>query len=104
MHNRFFGPKPRDAMTKDGAERLAIEALGFLAGDTGLLQRFFALSGLEPSNVRRAAAEPLFLAAVLDYLASDESLLLSFAKSAGREPAAVLRARELLSPRSEDSI
>jgi hypothetical protein len=44
------------------------------------------------------------LATVLDYLASDESLLLSFAKSAGREPAAVLRARELLSPRSEDSI
>ncbi len=80
---------------KGGAET-AIEALAWLAADQTRLERFLALSGLGPENLRRAAAEPRFLAAVLDYLASDEALLIAFARDSARRPEEVARARAAL--------
>ena len=50
------------------AEALAIQALGFVAADPVLLPRFLALTGIEASEIRRAAAEPGFLAGVLNFL------------------------------------
>ena len=81
----------------EGAQTVAIDALGFLAGDPERLSRFLALSGLGPHNLRQAATSPGFLAAVLDYLAADEPLLLAFAAAQGIDPAAVVRARDKLS-------
>ncbi len=78
------------------AETTAISALGFLAAEESRLDRFLALSGLGPHNLRRAAADPGFLAAVLDYVAADERLLVAFAADQGLDPAAVARARESL--------
>lgn len=74
------------------AESLAIEALAFLAADEERLSRFLALSGIDPANIRQAAADPGFLAAVLDYLAGDERLLLMFAEQVGRDPGDVNKA------------
>jgi hypothetical protein len=48
-------------------------------------------------NLRAAAAEPGFLAAILDHLASDEQLLLAFSAHAGQHPEAIAKAREILS-------
>jgi hypothetical protein len=48
--------------------------------------------------LRAAAAEPGFLAAVLDHLASDERLLLAFAAHAGQDASLVVQARDTLSP------
>jgi hypothetical protein len=79
-----------------GAESTAISALGFLAADEERLERFLALSGLGPHNLRRAAADPRFLAAVLDYLVADEGLLVAFAQQEGLDPGAVARARDRL--------
>ena len=87
-----------------GADALAIDALGFLAADPERLARFLALSGLGPHNLRRAAASPEFLAAVLDYLAADEALLLAFAAAEGVAPNAVISARaRLVGPPPESS-
>ena len=80
----------------EAAESLAIDALGFLAADPERIARFLALSGLGPHNLRRAAASPEFLAAVLDHLAADEPLLVAFAAAQGVEPAAVTAARDTL--------
>ncbi len=77
-------------------EALAIEALGFLAGDPERLARFLDLSGLGPGNLRQAAAEPSFLLAVLDHLAGDERLLVAFAEAQGVRPAAIVVARDAL--------
>ncbi len=77
-------------------ERIAIAALGFLAAEESRLERFLALSGLGPHNLRQAAADPGFLAAVLDYVAADERLLVAFAAEQGLDPAAVTRAKESL--------
>lgn len=84
---------------KAQGEALAIEALGFLAGDPERLSRFLALSGLGPGNLRRAAAEPGFFLAVLDHLAADERLLVAFAAAQGIDPAAIVAAREALAGR-----
>ena len=69
--------------TGDAAERLAIDALTFLAGEPEAFGRFLALTGMEPESLRSAAADPEFLRGVLDYLVGDEPLLLLYAAHAG---------------------
>jgi hypothetical protein len=85
----------------EGGREIAIEALAWLAADENRLERFLALSGLGPQNLRKAAAEPRFLTAILDYLASNEALLVDFARDSKRAPEDVARAHAaLLSPES----
>jgi hypothetical protein len=85
------GPQARQA-----ACDLAVEALGYLAGDPELLSRFLALTGIDPDSVRSAAGEPGFLAGILDYVAADERLLLAFATHAGVGPEEIETARQAL--------
>jgi hypothetical protein len=73
-------------------EMLAISALAFLAEEPERLSRFLDLTGLSPATLRQAAAEPRFLASVLDYLGADESLLLAFAANAQVAPEAIAAA------------
>ncbi|MFD1701534.1 DUF3572 domain-containing protein [Methylopila henanensis] len=80
----------------DSAGGVAARALGFLAADPDRLGRFFALSGLDPSNVRAAAADPGFLPSVLDHVLADERLLLDFAEAEALAPETVSEARRLL--------
>src|ERR1700694_3472195 len=103
MQNPNFrvSPAKQPKLTKSGAETIAIEVLAFLANDPARFECFLALSGAGLDNLRAAAAEPLFLAAVLDHLASDEGLLLAFAAQAKQNPEEIAKARELLSPPSE---
>ena len=86
-----------DSVDRDAAESLAVQALGYLAGEPERLGRFLALSGLGPEQVRVAAAQPGFLAGVLEYLSSDQSLLLGFADHARVDPAEIGRAQAALS-------
>jgi hypothetical protein len=78
------------------AEKLAIRALAYLAGDPEQLGRFLALSGLGPETLRTASRDPHFLAAVLDFVAGDERLLVAFADQAEVKPQHVMQARALL--------
>jgi len=78
------------------AETLAIEALQFIAGEADALARFLAASGLGPSTLRRAAADPQFLPGVLDFLLGDESLLVAFATRAAISPERIGQARRAL--------
>ncbi len=87
---------------KDWAQTLAIEALSFLASDIERLEPFLSLTGVDPSNLRRVAAQPSFLIAVLDHLAGDESLLLAFAANAGHNPADIEKARQTLAGPTPD--
>jgi len=81
---------------REAAESIAVQALTFLATEPTRLARFLAISGLEPDSIRAAAAEPGFLAGVLDHLGADEALLVAFAAEAGIAPADVDRARAAL--------
>jgi hypothetical protein len=85
-----------NAMPRQAAESLAIQALSFLAGDAERLGRFLTLTGIGPGEIRAAAASPGFLAGVLDHLASEDALVIAFAAETGIEPGAIERARRAL--------
>jgi Protein of unknown function (DUF3572) len=83
-------------MTSELAELVAIQALGFIAGEPDRLGRFLALTGIGPQSLRTAAQEPNFLLGVLDHLTGDDSLLREFADQSEIDPETVVRAREQL--------
>jgi len=92
----------RAHLTPEAAELAAIDALSFLAGEPEALGRFLALTGIEPAMLRGAAADPMFLAGVLDYFLGDEPLLVAYASRAGIPPADIAAARRALGGFEED--
>ena len=75
---------------------LAVQALGFIAEEPQSLSRFLDTSGISADQIRAAAAEPGFLAGVLEYMLADENLLRAFAGHAGIDPADVAHASHAL--------
>jgi hypothetical protein len=86
-------------MTSENAEILALEALGWLAGEEDGLQRFLNQSGVEASDLRSGAGSPEMAMAVLDFLLAHEDLLLRFCESASVEPKDVHKARHAFGSR-----
>lgn len=76
----------------EAAEAIAVQALAYLGSDPDRLARFLALSGLDVADLRAAAAQPGFLAGVLDHFLADEALLTAFADEMGIAPVDVGRA------------
>jgi hypothetical protein len=93
----MLGRSRKSLLNKEAAESIAVGALGFLASDPERLDRFLALTGLGPENLRAAAGEPGFFGQVLDHVMSDESLLMAFAANQGEAPETVAAAHGLLS-------
>ncbi len=75
---------------------LAVQALSFIAEEPQSLSRFLDTSGISAGEIRTAAAEPGFLAGVLEYMLGDESLLRAFADRAGIDPTELRRATSAL--------
>ncbi|MBZ9767944.1 MULTISPECIES: DUF3572 domain-containing protein [unclassified Mesorhizobium] len=84
------------ASMREEAETIAVKALAFVAADPELLPRFLAITGIEANSIRRAAAEPGFLAGVLQFILAHEPTLLRFAEETGTPPAAVGKALRAL--------
>jgi hypothetical protein len=84
-------------INRESAEKLAISALGFLAQDQERLGQFLSVTGIGPDMIRKAAADPSFLAGVLDHVCGDEVLLRALAEHAGVRPQDVERAQAALS-------
>lgn len=83
-------------MSLEDAETLAIRALAFLAGEPEELGRFLALAGIGPETLRTAAADPGFLAGLLEYYLENEPLLLTFASRENVRPTLIAAARYLI--------
>jgi hypothetical protein len=89
-------PKKPGYPNYDVAEELAINALSFLASQPEALGRFLRLTGIGPANLRQAAAEPGFLAGLLDYFLANEDVLVEYAREAAVTPEDVVLARQVL--------
>ncbi len=85
-----------EAARREAAEKTAIAALAFLAADPEQLSRFAAIAGLDLANLRQAAREPGFLAAVLDHVTAEHSLGEACAAALDTNLAALDRARQIL--------
>ena len=79
------------------AQKVAIAALSWIAADGEQINRFVELSGVDPSMMRQAAAEPGFLAGVLDYLMGHEPTLLRFCEDNDLRPEDVVACHHALS-------
>lgn len=88
-------PKP-SAPSADMAITLALGALAHMVRSDALASRFLADSGMAPGDVAASAADPDFLAAVLDFFLSDDGSLLDLADALGFAPADVAAARQHL--------
>lgn len=86
----------KNSPSAEQAEQVAIAALGFVAGDPALLPRFLNLSGIEASQIRAAAAEPGFLAGVLQFVMAHEPTLLAFCDASDIKPSDVATALRAL--------
>ena len=86
-------------MDRNTAETMAIMAFSFLIEDDERRDRFLALTGTQPDQLRAAIGQPSFQGAILDYLGTDERVLTAFAASAAIDPGDIERARTALAGR-----
>ena len=71
------------AIGAEEAEAVAVQILVWLTGQPELMSRFLALTGIEASAIRQAAAEPGFLAGVLGFIMAHEPTLMAFCEESG---------------------
>jgi hypothetical protein len=85
-------PNPREV-----AEIVAVQALSFIAGDPERLGLFLAETGIGPETLRTAAADPRFLASVLDFVLRDDATVKAFASASQLHPTNIAAAHQALS-------
>ena len=88
--------RPLRTLSAEGATTLAIQALGFVAGEDEVLGRFLATTGLGQDELRARPDDPVILGAVLDFVLADEPLLLRFCAAVDCPPEWPARARAKL--------
>ena len=78
---------------------LALSALAATLGDERRAQRFLDLTGIGTDELRRRAADPTLLVALLHFLEAHEPDLLSVAEALGAKPEELVEARRTLEER-----
>jgi len=81
---------------RESAEIVAIQALGWLAGNDDLLPVFLAASGGSLDDLAARATESAFLIAVLDFVMNEDAWVIAFCDSCGLDYEAPGRARQML--------
>jgi len=71
------------------AEIAALKGLAYLADSPEALGRFLLQSGMAADSLRARAADPDFLAAVMDFLLADDDLLTGFCAAESLDPKTV---------------
>jgi hypothetical protein len=83
-------------MTPENAEILALQGLGWLAGDETGMERFLAASGMDAESLRAAAGTSDMAVALLDFLLANEDLLIRFCEESETAVKRVHMARHVL--------
>ena len=80
-------------MTPENAQIAALEALGVIAGDDELLPVFLGASGARIDDIRDRAADPEFLASLIDFVCMDDAWVLRVSEACGWPPARIVEIR-----------
>lgn len=83
-------------MKRESADVVALKALAWLVANDDLLPVFLGATGAGEGDLRARAAEPEFLASVLDFLLMDDAWVIAFCQAADLPGEAVQRARAAL--------
>ena len=81
---------------REVAEIVAVQALSFIASEPERLGLFLAESGIGPESLRAAAADPRFLASVLDFIMRDDATVKAFASVSQLHPTNIAAAHQAL--------
>jgi hypothetical protein len=79
------------------AETLALQALAWVLSEAKRADRFVALTGIAPEDLRARAGDPAVLGAVLGFLEAHEPDLFGCAKYLEISPIELITARQRLS-------
>jgi hypothetical protein len=103
MPTQLLAYSPRKALTiaRASASPLdpaatALQALGWVLSDAPRAERFLALTGLTPDELRAGLGDPAVQGAVLEFLTGHEADLIAAAEALGLAPAELAAAREKL--------
>jgi len=83
-------------MQQETAETIALQALGWMAGDEELLPVFMGASGVSADDMRTGAADPAFLISLLDFIMMDDAWVMKFCDAFGHGYDAPMQARQAL--------
>lgn len=83
-------------LTRETAETVALQALGWLAGNEELMPVFLGSTGASVDDVKRQAGDPAFLGSVLDFIMMDDNWVIDCAASAAMPPERIMQARQSL--------
>ena len=83
-------------MTPDQAETTALAALNWIVGQEDLWPVFLGATGAAVEDVRDRAADPEFLASLVDFILMDDAWVLDCAEACGWPPERLAEARAAL--------
>lgn len=66
---------------QEHAETVALQALGWLAGNEDLFPVFLGATGASVNDLATSAGQPAFLASVLDFLLMDDAWVMAFCEA-----------------------
>lgn len=73
-------------------EELALAALSLIVADPNIAERFMALAGIEPNQIRQAAHEPQFCQGILAFVMQSDELVVRLAEQEGLAPQTIAKA------------
>ena len=84
------------SMQRETAETVALQALGWLAGNADLWPVFLGATGASEADLRARAAEADLLGVVLDFVMMDAAWVVAFCDAHGHAYDVPMRARAAL--------
>lgn len=83
-------------MTPDLAQSTALQALAWILSTDDLAGVFMGTTGASADSMRAQAADPVFLASVLDFLMMDDAWVTGFCDANSYDYMDPMRARQML--------
>jgi len=71
------------AYTREAAETLGLDVLGWLVGQEDLIDVFLGSTGTSEAELRARAADPEFLGSVMDFLLMNDAWVIRFCDDHG---------------------
>lgn len=81
---------------QEAAEVIALQVLGWLAGNEELLPVFQGSTGASEADIRAGAGDPAFLGSVLDFVTMDDAWVMQCCDHLGLSYETPMRARQML--------
>jgi hypothetical protein len=84
------------SLTRNTAETIALQSLGWLVGNEDLLPVFLGATGASQDDLRAAAQDPAFLGSVLDFILMDDAWVVGCCDALGLPYPRLMEARQAL--------